>query len=96
MTNLLHPGASTRNGFPMGLCSLCKREDIHMLHTEANFGKSTASKIRRTNTLPRYKKKSLHRFVVISLTPIPKAYAPPVCLYPINIKVFRKKTSGTP
>ena len=91
MTNLLHPGASTRSGFPIGLCSLCKREDIQMLHTAANFGKRTASKIRRINTLARYRKKSPHRFVGISLPPIPKTYASPVCLYPRKMKGDIKK-----
>lgn len=82
MTNSLHPGASTRCGFPSGLCSLCKRDDIQMLYTVANFIKSKASKIRRINILPSLRKKSLQRFVCNALPPILKAYASPDCPYP--------------
>jgi hypothetical protein len=92
MTNLLHPGSSTRSGFPMGVCSLCKREDIQILHTAANFGKSTASKIRRINTLARYKKKSFQRFVGNALPPISKTYASPDCPYPKKMMTDIKKT----
>jgi len=65
MKTLLQTGACTRSEFPSGAWSSCKSENLQWLHTTANFGMSTTSKMRRINTLVRYNKKLLHRLVGI-------------------------------